>query len=409
MQLKLRIQKKAGDFLLNIGFETSCRRTGILGPSGAGKSMTLKCLAGIERPDSGFIQLGDRVLFDSEKKINLKPQKRNIGYLFQSYALFPTMNVEENIAAGLKGNREFIRETTSRMIKKFRLEGLEKRLPGELSGGQQQRTTLARIMAYSPEIILLDEPLSSLDSYLRAKLLEELKELLSDYEGMSIMVSHDARELESFSEELIVIDKGQVVEKGDIKKIFSNPYSGTAALLTGNLSGGRFGGEKMSAGSENEFTHFDEKGNAVMVDVGGKEITRRTAVAEGRIILSRDAMAAVLGRKVKKGDVLGVATVAGIMGAKRTPDLIPLCHILNLNNVSLEFETDEDSCSIKAVCTVSCDGKTGVEMEALTGVSTALLTVYDMCKAIDRAMRIEDIHLVSKAGGKSTVETAVPE
>ena len=165
----------------------------------------------------------------------------------------------------------------------------------------------------------------------------------------------------------------------------------------------------MSAGSENEFTHFDEKGNAVMMDVGGKEITRRTAVAEGRIILSRDAMAAVLGRKVKKGDVLGVATVAGIMGAKRTPDLIPLCHILNLNNVSLEFETDEDSCSIKAVCTVSCDGKTGVEMEALTGVSTALLTVYDMCKAIDRAMRIENIHLVSKAGGKSTVETAVPE
>ena len=409
MQLKLDIKKRAGDFLLNIDLEVSSARTGILGPSGAGKSMTLKCLAGIEKPDSGFIRLGDRVLFDSEKKINLKPQNRNIGYLFQSYALFPTMNVEENIAAGLKGKKDYIRETTHSMIKKFRLEGLEKRLPGELSGGQQQRTALARIMAYSPEIILLDEPLSSLDSYLRAELMEELKELLADYEGLSIMVSHDAKELGSFSEELIVMDKGQVVEKGDTAEIFSHPKSQTAALLTGSRSGNRSIGGEMTTGRENEFTHFDEKGNAIMVDVGGKDITRRTAVAEGRIRLSGEAMSAVLGRKVKKGDVLGAATVAGIMGAKRTPDLIPLCHILNLNNVSLEFETDETSCSIKAVCTVSCDGRTGVEMEALTGVSTALLTVYDMCKAIDKAMIIENIHLVSKTGGKNDLKAAVTE
>ena len=151
----------------------------------------------------------------------------------------------------------------------------------------------------------------------------------------------------------------------------------------------------------NEFTHFDEKGNAYMVDVSGKEVTHRTAVAEGSITLSRDAMDAVLGRKIKKGDVFTVAQVAGIMGTKRTAELIPMCHPLSLTNAKLEFSVDEDACKVTAVCTAVCDGKTGVEMEALTGVSLALLTIYDMCKAIDKSMIISDIRLVSKSGGKS--------
>ena len=150
-----------------------------------------------------------------------------------------------------------------------------------------------------------------------------------------------------------------------------------------------------------EFTHFDDKGNAHMVDVSDKDVTRRTAVAEGTITLSREAMDAVFGRKIKKGDVFTVAQVAGIMGTKRTSDLIPMCHPVGLENASVEFDVDEKACTIKAVCTAVCDGKTGVVMEALTGVSVALLTIYDMCKALDKRMVISDIHLATKAGGKS--------
>lgn len=150
-----------------------------------------------------------------------------------------------------------------------------------------------------------------------------------------------------------------------------------------------------------QFTHIDSNGNAVMVDVSGKSVTQRTAVATGRIAMNEDCYAAVKAGTMKKGDVLGVAQIGGIMGAKKTSDLIPLCHILNLTKCGVEFSYHDDAREIEANCTVRCDGKTGVEMEALTGVSIALLTVYDMCKAIDKTMVIKDIHVVEKIGGKS--------
>lgn len=150
-----------------------------------------------------------------------------------------------------------------------------------------------------------------------------------------------------------------------------------------------------------EFTHFDGQGNARMVDVSGKNITARTAVAEGIIRVSEEVFRAVTEKTVKKGDVLTVAQVAGIMGCKRTAELIPMCHLLNLSNATLTFELLPETLEIKAICTVKTEGKTGVEMEALTGVSTALLTIYDMCKAIDKRMVIREIHLVEKHGGKS--------
>lgn len=150
-----------------------------------------------------------------------------------------------------------------------------------------------------------------------------------------------------------------------------------------------------------EFTHFDEQGNAYMVDVSGKSVTGREAVAVGTIRLGREAFLAVTGRKVKKGDVLTVAQVAGIMGTKRTPDLIPMCHALNLTNARVTFELEEETGKIRVFGRVKTDGKTGVEMEALTGVSVALLTIYDMCKAIDKRMAIEDVHLIEKHGGRS--------
>ena len=152
-----------------------------------------------------------------------------------------------------------------------------------------------------------------------------------------------------------------------------------------------------------DFTHFDRNGAAWMVDVGEKADTEREAVAAGSIFMTRECFDMVREGSMKKGDVLGVARVAGIMGAKKTSELIPLCHILNLTKLAIDFEMIPESCEIRAICTAKTTGKTGVEMEALTGVSVALLTVYDMCKAIDRTMEIGRIALMKKSGGKSGV------
>lgn len=150
-----------------------------------------------------------------------------------------------------------------------------------------------------------------------------------------------------------------------------------------------------------EFTHFDEKGNAIMVDVSDKNETYREATACGSITMSEECYEKVKLGSMKKGDVLGVARIAGIMGTKRTPDLIPLCHPIALTKSEIEFEMDDDGFTIKVFCTAKTKGVTGVEMEALTGVSVALLTIYDMCKAVDKSMCMGDIHLVKKTGGKS--------
>lgn len=154
---------------------------------------------------------------------------------------------------------------------------------------------------------------------------------------------------------------------------------------------------------EPKFNHFDQDGNAVMVDVSEKALTQRTAVAEGTIRVSPVVLQAIAGGTAAKGDVLGVARVAGIMAAKRTSDLIPLCHPLALSHVSVDFELLPQEQAVKACCTAKLTGKTGVEMEALTGVSVALLTIYDMCKAMDKGMELGEIHLVRKEGGKSGV------
>ena len=150
-----------------------------------------------------------------------------------------------------------------------------------------------------------------------------------------------------------------------------------------------------------KFSHFNHNGNAVMVDVSEKESTFRVAVAEGKIKVSKEIMAAVTGNTIKKGDVLGVARVAGIMAVKQTSAIIPMCHPLIISKCAVDFELEPENGIIKAVCTVKVEGKTGVEMEALHGVSASILTIYDMCKAVDKRMVIQDIHLVEKHGGKS--------
>lgn len=154
-------------------------------------------------------------------------------------------------------------------------------------------------------------------------------------------------------------------------------------------------------GTMKEFTHFDNNGNAIMVDVTDKAETQRVAVACGSIWVGKDIFEAVTNNTVKKGDVLSVARVAGIMAAKKTWELIPMCHPLMLTKVTIDFELDKEQYEIKAICTTKLSGKTGVEMEALQGVTTALLTIYDMCKAIDKGMELRNIHLLEKSGGKS--------
>ena len=220
--LKVNIQKKLKEFDLNVDFELKKGCLGILGPSGCGKSMTLKSVAGIVNPDNGVISLttnDETVYYDSNEKINLKPQKRNVGYLFQNYALFPNMTVEENVAIG--------------MIKRFRLEGLEKRYPRELSGGQQQRVALARILAYSPDVILLDEPFSAMDTFLKEQLRIELSNILKDFDGFSILVTHNRDEVFQFCDELLILDKGKIIAKGTTHDVFENPKKVQVARLTG--------------------------------------------------------------------------------------------------------------------------------------------------------------------------------
>lgn len=150
-----------------------------------------------------------------------------------------------------------------------------------------------------------------------------------------------------------------------------------------------------------EFTHLDEKGKALMVDISEKNITKRTALATGTIMIGRDALEALKNQAVPKGDVLAAARIAGIFACKKTPEIVPLCHNISITKASVDFEILEESFAVKALCSVSTTGKTGAEMEALTGVNAALLTIYDMCKAINKSMVMTDIHLVSKTGGKS--------
>ena len=232
--LKVDIQMELKEFDLDVDFELKNGNLGILGPSGCGKSMTLKSIAGIVTPDEGIVSVKTDVndtYFDSSKKINLKPQKRNVGYLFQNYALFPNMTVEENIAIGLP--KDYEESIVAQMIKRFHLDGLEKRYPRQLSGGQQQRVALARIMAYGPDVILLDEPFSAMDTFLKEQLRIELANSLKDFKGFSIMVTHDRDEAFQFCDELIVLDKGKIIAKGDTYDIFENPRRVQVARLTG--------------------------------------------------------------------------------------------------------------------------------------------------------------------------------
>lgn len=232
MALMVDIRKKMGDFQLDVRFEAENEVLALLGASGCGKSVTLRCIAGILTPDEGKIVLDGVTLFDSAAGIDLPPQKRQVGYLFQQYALFPNMTVGQNIAAAV-GDKRKRAAVTAEKLRQFRLEDVADKKPGQISGGQQQRTALARILASEPKAILLDEPFSALDSYLKYQLEVELAETLEPFTGTILWVSHDRSEVFRNCRRVCVLEGGRSQQTATLRQLFHHPATEAAARLSG--------------------------------------------------------------------------------------------------------------------------------------------------------------------------------
>ena len=225
--LKVKIKKQLDKVLLDIDFETDEEILGLIGASGSGKSMTLKCIAGIEKPDEGIIKLGDRVLFDSEKNINLRPQDRKIGYLFQNYALFPQMTVRKNVLVSVNkkyGKEEKIKKVDE-ILELLNLKDFENKLPSDISGGQQQRAAFARIIVNEPDFLLLDEPFSALDAFLKWNLAKELKNIVSKLGKKAIFVTHNINEVYYLCKKAIVLNEGKEIEQNTVSELIEHPKS----------------------------------------------------------------------------------------------------------------------------------------------------------------------------------------
>ncbi|HWR23954.1 MAG TPA: ATP-binding cassette domain-containing protein [Feifaniaceae bacterium] len=232
--LEVDIKKKLGGFRLNVQFAAQNEIFALLGASGCGKSVTLQCIAGIMKPDEGRIVLDGRVLFDSKARVDLPPQQRRVGCLFQSYALFPHMTVRQNIGAGIRNAAKAVRdEKVEEKVKRFYLGGLEEKFPGQLSGGQQQRVALARIFASDPRLLMLDEPFSALDSYLRWQLEQELQTTLEAFPGTTLFVSHNRDEVYRLCSTVCLINGGKSEEPLPVRELFAQPRTLSAALLSG--------------------------------------------------------------------------------------------------------------------------------------------------------------------------------
>ncbi|MBR3561223.1 MAG: ATP-binding cassette domain-containing protein [Oscillospiraceae bacterium] len=234
MSLSVHIYKELRDFTLNVQFDSDGGVMALLGASGCGKSMTLKCIAGLETPDRGTIVLNDSVLFDSTKRINKSPQARHVGYLFQHYALFPTMTVKGNLyAAAQRLPQEKRKRAVDEKLRTFRLETAQNLYPRQLSGGQQQRVALARALLSEPECLLLDEPFSALDNYLKWQTELELRELLKNYRGDVVYVSHDRDEVYRLCRDVCVLADGRSEPKRSVRDLMEAPWTVSAALISG--------------------------------------------------------------------------------------------------------------------------------------------------------------------------------
>jgi molybdate transport system permease protein len=234
MSLEVAIEKNVEGFRLAVEFTADGAPLGLLGPSGSGKTMTLRAIAGLETPDRGRIVLHGRVLFDSDERVNVPSRARHIGLLFQHYALFPHLTVAENIAFGLRHLGEAERNRrVAQQLAAAHLDGFAERYPATLSGGEQQRVALARALAIEPAALLLDEPLSALDTHLRSALERQLREMLASYGGSTVFVSHNLEEAYRVCEKLVVLANGNVAAQGPKEEIFRHPPTVEVARVTG--------------------------------------------------------------------------------------------------------------------------------------------------------------------------------
>lgn len=235
MSLEVRIRKSFKTFELDVDVSAGAETLGFLGASGCGKSLTLRCIAGIETPDEGRIVVDGRVFFDSEKRVNLSPQKRKTALLFQDYMLFPNLTVEQNVAAGIgkDASKGEAAEIVARELRRFGLSGFERRYPAQLSGGQRQRVALARMLAARPGILMLDEPFSALDAHLKGVLEQNLVDLFDAFDGTILYVSHDIDEALRFCDRIAVVDSGRILEVDTADELVNSPASEAALKLSG--------------------------------------------------------------------------------------------------------------------------------------------------------------------------------
>ncbi|MEN6326153.1 MAG: ABC transporter ATP-binding protein [Syntrophomonas sp.] len=232
--LDIKLKKSLRDFNLDVSFSVAHEILAIVGPSGCGKTMTLKCIAGLCQPDEGQVALDNTMLFDSKNKVNLPPRQREVGFVFQNYALFPHMNVADNIAFGIRHlNKEEVGERVNALLQKMHLGEYGQRYPGNLSGGQQQRVAIARALAMEPKVLLLDEPFSALDSIVKESLQDELLELQNFFAGHVILVTHNLAEAYKLSSKIAVYEAGQVLQWGDKQAVIERPANTRVARLTG--------------------------------------------------------------------------------------------------------------------------------------------------------------------------------
>ena len=336
MSLYVDIEKDLGSFKLKVKFEQEDGIVGLLGQSGCGKSMTLRCIAGIVKPDKGKIISNGKVFFDSEKKINLTPQQRNIGFLFQNYALFPHMSVKQNIQLGIeKLSKEEKDEITKKYLKKFRLEGFEDRYPWQLSGGQQQRIALARALCLNPDILILDEPFSALDYHLRSNMENELCEILKDFDGNVLFVTHDISEAYRISDDIIVFDNGLSLPKRTKNELFVNPSCMTEAVITGckNIS---------SCDIINTDTVFAKDwGFSCKIEKGVSENSKHIGIRAHHMKVVEDNS-----QDIEDGENIFEMTVVKVIENSFTYNI----HIKNCdneNNLSLQMEVDKNIEKVK--------------------------------------------------------------
>ena len=336
MSLYVDIEKDLGSFKLKVKFEQEDGIVGLLGQSGCGKSMTLRCIAGIVKPDKGKIISNGKVFFDSEKKINLTPQQRNIGFLFQNYALFQHMSVKQNIQLGIeKLSKEEKDEITKKYLKKFRLEGFEDRYPWQLSGGQQQRIALARALCLNPDILILDEPFSALDYHLRSNMENELCEILKDFDGNVLFVTHDISEAYRISDDIIVFDNGLSLPKRTKNELFVHPSCMIEAVITGckNIS---------SCDIINTDTVFAKDwGFNCKIEKGVNENSKHIGIRAHHMKVVEDNS-----QDIEDGENIFEMTVVKVIENSFTYNI----HIKNCdneNNLSLQMEVDKNIEKVK--------------------------------------------------------------